>query len=204
VELQIIFKNSNFVAIFKPSKTLSVPSRLGVNDPRPVVGIQLQELLGQTIFPVHRLDEDVSGILLFALTPDAHKIACSWFECHAVRKTYEAITPSLTELDQRLFSEPQTWECMIVRGKRRSFEAAHGKPSKTIVRFIESTMGVQNGICIPSQVGHINSDLKCPGMDFPLMAMYYTDLPYCLITTKRESFFAALNWIFPYVPKLNH
>jgi 23S rRNA-/tRNA-specific pseudouridylate synthase len=40
----VIFKNSHFAVIDKPVATLSVPSRLGREDPRPVAGILLQEL----------------------------------------------------------------------------------------------------------------------------------------------------------------
>lgn len=131
--LKILFENEHFCAVFKPAAFLSVPSRTPDEDPRLVVGRILELQLGKRIWPCHRLDLDVSGILMFALNANAHKAANQWFESHQLRKSYQALaTPLGPETHNR---EPQTWQCQLMRGKRRSYEAPFGKESVTIATY---------------------------------------------------------------------
>ena len=150
---RLIHVDDNLIVLDKPAGWLSVPSRLGTKDPRPCVGTSLQENLrtlgmrGRQVWPVHRLDYEVSGILIFALNRDIHRTLCQMFEHRLVRKTYEAwalqrtsedLFPknSTTTVSQQLEFDPKihhwyTWQSMIVRGKKRSFEAPHGQPATT-------------------------------------------------------------------------
>ena len=139
MNVTIVFKNSHFVVIDKPAAVLSVPSRMGRSDPRPVAGISLQEQLGCRIFPVHRLDEDTSGLLMFALSPEASRAANLWFENHEIIKTYEALSIPLASEDVQRWSTEQTWHNRLMRGKKRTYEAAHGKPSVTKARCIAAS-----------------------------------------------------------------
>ena len=99
--ISIVFQNSNFAVVHKPAGTLSVPSRMGLKDPRPVAGLWLQDHLAQKVYPVHRLDEDTSGLLLFALTSEAASAGNKWFESHTIVKTYEAISLPVPEEDDK-------------------------------------------------------------------------------------------------------
>lgn len=141
MNLAIVFKNLHFVIIDKPAAVLSVPSRMGRSDPRPVAGISLQEQLGCRVFPVHRLDEDTSGLLMFALNPQASRAANLWFENHEIIKTYEALSIPVPSHDFPRWSTEQTWENRILRGKKRAYEAAHGKPSVTKARCVTDSSG---------------------------------------------------------------
>ncbi len=128
----IVFQNQNFIAVDKPAGHLSVPSRLGAQDKRPCLGILLQEHLKTQIYPVHRLDLEVSGLLLFALTVDAQRVSNRWFEKHVVRKTYSAWTEG-----QAPASGFQTeWKNLLLRGKKRSYESPHGQEAITQARFL--------------------------------------------------------------------
>jgi tRNA pseudouridine32 synthase / 23S rRNA pseudouridine746 synthase len=129
--LEIIFQNEFFVAVNKPAMVLSVPSRQGARDTRPVLGIMLQEHFKKQVFPVHRLDECVSGIIMFALSSHAHRAANGWFEQHQIQKTYEALAPALGVQDDVQEGRWVTWSSLLVKGKKRAFEAAYGKSSKT-------------------------------------------------------------------------
>jgi tRNA pseudouridine32 synthase/23S rRNA pseudouridine746 synthase len=64
--MKIHFQNEAFVILDKDSGVLSVPSRFPDRDERLVAGLELEKLLSKQVFPVHRLDCEVSGILLFA------------------------------------------------------------------------------------------------------------------------------------------
>lgn len=131
--ISLIFQNKHWVVCDKPSGWLSIPSRMGRTDPRRVVGIELEQHLGQKIWPVHRLDYEVSGLLLFALDANAHRVGNRWFENHTIQKTYEAWSHPVPAA-----FEPgvQDWRCKLVRGKKRAFEADYGKESITTAQAI--------------------------------------------------------------------
>lgn len=131
---QILFENEHLILVDKPSGYLSVPSRMGISDPRPVVGIQLQNYVGTPIFPVHRLDEETSGLLLFAKTKPAQKILSGAFEQHQVQKTYQALSELQAGAQNCLHL---TFKNKLVRGKKRSFEAEHGQYAETWIENIE-------------------------------------------------------------------
>ena len=77
--IDIIFENENFVVCNKPCQVLSVPSRDRL-EKRPCLGILLKEKYRTEILPVHRLDYEVSGLIIYALNNKAHKISQGWFE----------------------------------------------------------------------------------------------------------------------------
>jgi tRNA pseudouridine32 synthase/23S rRNA pseudouridine746 synthase len=141
--MKIIFQNQHFVVIDKPADMLSVPSRMGIQDPRPVAGILLQEQLNTRVFPVHRLDEAVSGLLLFALSPDAQRAGNQWFEQHQIIKTYAASTHAEVPetLRQQATRDWNLWTCTLAKGKKRAFEAPHGKASVTRYKLISLQSG---------------------------------------------------------------
>ena len=127
ISKNIVFQNNFFIALDKPHNYLTTPSRMGEADLRPCLGLELQALLGQQIFPVHRLDFEVSGLTLFALQPRAHALANGWFEKRLVVKTYQAITEGTVPKGPF----PMIWKNKLVRGKKRSFEAPHGQLATT-------------------------------------------------------------------------
>ncbi len=129
----IIFESTNFLVVDKPAGWLSVPSREGGSDPRPCAGIELQKTHGR-LFPVHRLDLEVSGLILFARTPEAQREASGWFERHAVQKTYEAWTEGTPPRDWKP-GHVETWTMHLQRGKKRAFESPHGKAAMTVARW---------------------------------------------------------------------
>ncbi len=127
--MNVVFENQHYVIVDKPSAMLSVPSRFEENDPRPVVGRNLSVQLGCQIFPVHRLDFEVSGLLLFAKEVKAHQAANDWFSKRQVKKTYHAITQ---EHPDYKVGESYEWKCRVLRGKKRTYEHELGKPSLTL------------------------------------------------------------------------
>lgn len=87
--LVILHEDHEIVVVDKPSGLLSVPGR----------GEHLADCLitrVQRVFPtallVHRLDRDTSGVIIFALTPNAQKSLGQQFEGRQTKKTYVART----------------------------------------------------------------------------------------------------------------
>lgn len=129
-----IFENEHLVIVDKPAMVLSVPSRMGADDARPCLGTYLQELLKIQIFPVHRLDFEVSGLVIFAKTAQAHREMNLWFENKLVQKTYVALSEG--KIDGLVINQMMEWKALVLRGKKRAYESPHGKPSLTHAYFL--------------------------------------------------------------------
>jgi len=83
-DLDIIFENDSFVAINKPAGLLSIPDREQTQT-------SLKDILITkygSIFTVHRLDKETSGIILFAKNETAHKYYSRLFEERKTEKYY--------------------------------------------------------------------------------------------------------------------
>lgn len=80
----IIFENDDFVAVDKRSGMLTIPDREQTEK-------SLKEYLIDkygSIYVVHRLDKDTSGLVVFAKHDVAHKFLCKIFEERRVEKFY--------------------------------------------------------------------------------------------------------------------
>lgn len=80
----IIAETAEFIALNKPAGLLSIPDREGKD-------ISLKKLLIEkygSIFTVHRLDRDTSGLILFAKTEEAHRHLSQQFEERQTEKIY--------------------------------------------------------------------------------------------------------------------
>ena len=130
---RIVWQNEHAVACEKPSGWLSVPSRLGLSDSRPILGLWLQNYLNCQIYPLHRLDLEVSGLMLFAKTADAHRTISRAWESHSFQKVYAAWTTAIP----LPLSIPTEWQDRIAKGKKRAFTAPHGKEAITTVLSVE-------------------------------------------------------------------
>ncbi len=93
----VIYRDSSIVVVNKPDGLLSVPGK----------GADKQDCLANRIrdmFPgcikqpaVHRLDMDTSGIMVFALTKDAHRNLSIQFQDRKVKKQYIAVLDGIVE-----------------------------------------------------------------------------------------------------------
>jgi 23S rRNA-/tRNA-specific pseudouridylate synthase len=86
-EPSILAKTEAWLVVDKPSGWLSVPGRSAA----PVLLDWLRERHGREVLPIHRLDLETSGVLIYARSAEAHRLACGWFLHHRVRKRYEAL-----------------------------------------------------------------------------------------------------------------
>lgn len=93
--ISILDTNDRIVAVDKPAGVTVVPA------PDAPAGDCLRALverqIGCRLWVVHRLDRDVSGVVVFARSADAHRELCLAFEHRSVRKTYLAFTAGVPE-----------------------------------------------------------------------------------------------------------
>ena len=89
-DLTILYRDAALVAVNKPPGLLVHRSAIDRHEARFALQL-LRDVLGQRVWPVHRLDKGTSGALLFALSRDAASALGGAFEAGAVEKRYVAL-----------------------------------------------------------------------------------------------------------------
>ena len=106
--LPIVYQDDRLVAVRKPSGLLVHRSALARGETRFALQL-LRDQLGQRVYPLHRLDRPTSGLLLFALDPDAARELGEAFTTRQVAKRYLAVVrgvgPECERLDYPLREE---------------------------------------------------------------------------------------------------
>lgn len=90
MQLEIIYKDENFVAINKPSGLLVHRSPIDKKEKKFALQM-VRNQIGQRVYPVHRLDRPTSGVLLFALNSETAKKFAHLFQTGQVQKKYIAV-----------------------------------------------------------------------------------------------------------------
>ncbi|HVP69390.1 MAG TPA: RluA family pseudouridine synthase [Anaeromyxobacteraceae bacterium] len=122
--LSVLHRDEHLAAVDKPAGRIVVPGR---GSAEPTVLEEAEAELGD-LWVVHRLDRGTSGVLLFARTAEAHRLACQAFERHLVTKRYLALVLGALEGERRV-------EVPIGPGRRGRMRAGPGgRPSLTFVR----------------------------------------------------------------------
>ncbi|MBD2299397.1 RluA family pseudouridine synthase [Nostoc sp. FACHB-190] len=131
---EIIYQDEWLIAVNKPAGLLSVPGRY--RDTQDSVLSRLRNLLadGMNLLPVHRLDQETSGILLIARDRNTHYHLSQQFQQRQVHKVYEAIlagavTQNHGVIELPLWGNPQNRPYQQV-------DWQHGKPSVTKFQVI--------------------------------------------------------------------
>jgi tRNA pseudouridine32 synthase / 23S rRNA pseudouridine746 synthase len=126
IDLEILYEDEQIIAIDKPSGLLSVPGRGSA-----LADSALQRLrqFHPDIQSVHRLDQDTSGVLLFAKNAAMQRELQRLFADRQVQKVYEAVVWGQVESEQGtinlpLFADPELRPRQIV-------DAVRGKPTLT-------------------------------------------------------------------------
>ena len=90
-ELTILYQDEHLVAVNKPSGLFVHKSFMDRHE--RYFALQLvRDMVGQYVYPLHRLDRPTSGVLLFALNQDMARAMGELFTSHQLTKTYFAIT----------------------------------------------------------------------------------------------------------------
>jgi tRNA pseudouridine65 synthase len=86
MEVTILYCDDTLAAVDKPSGMLV--HRGWDNDDLVLTDIVRQRFRGKSIHPLHRLDRQTSGVVLFALDPQTARILSTAFEHGKIDKTY--------------------------------------------------------------------------------------------------------------------
>lgn len=88
--LQILYRDDFIAAIQKPPGLLVHLTAIDRMESRSAMTL-LRDQLGQRVYPVHRIDKPVSGVLLFALNRDTARKLTQAFASNSPIKTYQAL-----------------------------------------------------------------------------------------------------------------
>lgn len=91
MELNILFEDENLIAIHKPHGLLVHRTKMATDATEFAVQILRNQIGGQHVYPVHRLDRKTAGVLLFAKTKSANQAVQQLFRERQVSKTYIAL-----------------------------------------------------------------------------------------------------------------
>ncbi len=129
-KIPVLFEDNHLLMINKPAGILTIPDRY-----RPELPNLLDHFNHQypSIFIVHRLDKETSGVMVLAKQPEAHQILNRQFEKRVVEKYYLAI------LDGQLSPEVGQIDLPIAPGAQPGKMVVHkkGKSALTTYETIE-------------------------------------------------------------------
>jgi RluA family pseudouridine synthase len=102
--LALLHEDRDLVAVAKPPGEPVIAAR--GEPPEACLQRRLGRQLGRRLWVVHRIDRDVSGVVVFACNPEAHRALSMAFEHRRVQKTYVAFTAGALEPPRGRLSLP--------------------------------------------------------------------------------------------------
>lgn len=103
--IRYLYQDRWMVVIDKPSNLLSVASEKP--DEENALGLVRADFQSDTIYPVHRIDRECSGVLVFARGKESQNRFDAMFEAHDLKREYLAI------IEGRLASLKGTWRSYL-------------------------------------------------------------------------------------------
>ncbi|NMF85512.1 RluA family pseudouridine synthase [Nodosilinea sp. P-1105] len=135
LELPVLYADEGLLVVNKPPGLLSVPGRSSDRADSVLARLQLTQPEGAFLKPVHRLDQDTSGILLLARTAASHRHLCQQFQQRQVTKVYDALLDGVPPRPAGVVDLP-LWGDPTCR-PRQSVDWQQGKPSITRYQVVD-------------------------------------------------------------------
>ncbi len=136
-EERVLFQDAWIVVADKPHYMPVTPSGRHLHE---TLLVRLKRRLGiDTLAPVHRIDRDTAGLVLFSIQPHTRGAYQAIFREQRARKVYEAIAPVRADLEL-----PRTHRSRLVDGASfMTMREAPGEPnSETRIELVEARGGL--------------------------------------------------------------
>ena len=130
--MNIIHKDEHLLVVNKPAGLSVLPE--GWEPDAPYLVKILEEAHGK-VWVIHRIDKTTSGIVVFALTADAHRSLNIQFEKHQVDKKYHAIVNGLPKWDEKITKFPL--RVNVGHKHRTMVDNKHGVKSETHFKVLK-------------------------------------------------------------------
>ena len=119
--IEILYQNKDFAAVVKPSGILSEAGEGGMVD-------LLEKQLSRKVYPVHRLDRAVGGVMIYALSKEGAASLSKIMECGGLSKEYFAVVhgecPSEGTMEDLLFKDSRLNKSFVVKRERKGVKKA--------------------------------------------------------------------------------
>lgn len=180
---EIIFENDDLIALNKPAGMLSIPDRI---QSEPSLKDILLSNYG-TIFTVHRLDKETSGVIVFAKNEEAHKNLSQQFENRETEKFYIGLVQG-TLPDKEGIIEEAIIEHPVKKGLMTT--ARKGKPSVTEYKVLEEAGGFSllEFKILTGRTHQIRVHMKFLGNAIVCDELYGNPAPILLSSIKKKNF----------------
>jgi len=150
-QLDILYQDRHLVAIDKPKGLLSVATHY--QKQKTAHSLLKEQHKPLAVYPVHRLDRETSGVMIFALTEEARDGLKILFEQHDITRQYEAIVEGHLPTDQG------QWTSHLFEDKNyhvhSTLDPKQGKRAVTHFDVIEK-MAHTSRICLTLETGRKN------------------------------------------------
>ena len=137
-KIDILFEDEWLMVINKPAGLLSVPGKTDEPSVVEIINHKFETINHKYLQPVHRLDQDTSGLLVLAKTPEVYKTLQAYFQRRDILKRYEAVlVPNNTSNNIHHTSEGQISLPLLPNPydrPRQMVNFEHGKPA--ITRYV--------------------------------------------------------------------
>jgi tRNA pseudouridine32 synthase/23S rRNA pseudouridine746 synthase len=124
VNEQVLFQDAHMVVVDKPHFMPVTPAGRYVQ--RSLL-VRLKQRLGiDTLSPMHRIDRETAGLVIFSINPNERDAYHAMFRSRAVHKVYEAVARVRSEIDlpttrvSRIASDVQFFKSCEVAGEPNS------------------------------------------------------------------------------------
>ncbi|GAK58699.1 pseudouridine synthase [Candidatus Vecturithrix granuli] len=101
--ISILFENEELLVVDKPEGIATIPERQKEKD--CLLGL-VSASVNHKLYVVHRLDKEVSGVLVFAKHAAAHKALNEQFNQRTIHKTYMAVAHGVIERSSHKIDVP--------------------------------------------------------------------------------------------------
>jgi RluA family pseudouridine synthase len=130
--IRVLFENADYLAVDKPEGVVSVAEAGKGGLPE-----LLKDVFSGKLYPVHRLDREASGVIVYAKNADAHRHLNGQFDRREVRKTYLALAVGAINANHGQINAP----LREFGSGRMGVDPKRGKPSSTEWKLTERLEG---------------------------------------------------------------
>ncbi len=128
----ILYSDDSLLILNKPAGLSVLPE--GWDPDAPYLAKMLEQEYGR-IWVVHRIDKITSGVIVFALTAEAHRDLNIQFEKHQVEKTYHAIMNGIPPWEEKTTKFPL--RVNVGHKHRTMVDDKNGMRSETRLKVLE-------------------------------------------------------------------
>lgn len=144
--MTILFEDADLIVCVKPAGILSQAAQTGEDS----MIVRLQAQTGAAVYPVHRLDKAVGGVMVYAKTKEAAANLSRQVADRTMQKEYRALVhgtpdPPAGEMLDLLFKDSRTNKVFVVKRARKGVKDARLRYETLEQRGDRSLVGIVLG-----------------------------------------------------------